>query len=49
MAYSPWDNVLARKRAFAGIEMAMWDARGKTEGLPLWHLLGGKVPEITSR
>ncbi|MEM1289745.1 MAG: mandelate racemase/muconate lactonizing enzyme family protein, partial [Pseudomonadota bacterium] len=43
MAYSPWDNVLARRRAFAGIEMAMWDARGKTEGVPLWHLLGGKV------
>lgn len=45
MAYSPWDNVLARKRAFAGIEMAMWDARGKTEGVPLWHLLGGKQRE----
>jgi len=43
MAYSPWDNLLARRRAFAGIEMAMWDARGKTEGVPLWHLLGGKV------
>lgn len=43
MAYSPWDNVLAKRRAFAGIEMAMWDARGKTEGVPLWHLLGGKV------
>ncbi len=42
MVYSPWDNMLARRRAFAGIEMAMWDARGKTEGLPLWHLLGGK-------
>lgn len=42
MAYSPWDNVLARKRAFAGIEMAMWDARGKAENVPLWHLLGGK-------
>ncbi len=45
MAYSPWDNVLARRRAFGGIETAMWDARGKTEGLPLWHLLGGKVRE----
>lgn len=42
IAYSPWDNVLARRRAFAGIEMAMWDARGRTEGVPLWHLLGGK-------
>lgn len=43
MAYTPWGNLLATKRAFAGIEMAMWDARGKTEGLPLWHLLGGKA------
>ena len=42
MAYTPWDNVLAKRRAFAGIEMAMWDARGKTENVPLWHLLGGK-------
>lgn len=41
IAYSPWDNVLARRRAFGGIEMAMWDARGKIEGVPLWHLLGG--------
>lgn len=43
MAYSPWDNLLARRRAFGGIEMAMWDARGKTEGVPLWHLLGGRL------
>lgn len=42
IAYSPWDNVLAKKRAFASIEMAMWDARGKTEGVPLWQMLGGK-------
>jgi glucarate dehydratase len=46
MAYSPWDNVLAKRRAFAGIEMAMWDARGKTEGLPIWHLLGGKARDL---
>ena len=43
IAYSPWDNVLARRRVFGGIEMAMWDARGKSEAVPLWHLLGGKV------
>lgn len=43
MAYTPWDNVAAHRRVFAGIEMAMWDARGKTEGLPLHCLLGGAV------
>ncbi len=42
MAYMPWDNLLAKRRAFAGIEMALWDARGKSENLPVWHLLGGK-------
>lgn len=46
MAYSPWDNMLARRRAFAGIEMAIWDARGKTEGVALWHLLGGKCRDV---
>ncbi len=46
MAYTPWDNLLARRRAFGGIEMAMWDARGKAEGLPLWHLLGGKYRDF---
>lgn len=43
MRYTPWGNVLAARRAFAGIEMAMWDARGKIEGVPLHLLLGGAV------
>lgn len=43
MAYTPWGDVTARLRVFGGIEMALWDARGKTEGVPLWHLLGGKA------
>lgn len=43
MRYTPWGNVLAARRVFAGIEMAMWDARGKTEGVPLHLLLGGAV------
>lgn len=33
--------MLAARRVFGGIEMAMWDARGKTEGVPLVVLLGG--------
>lgn len=43
MRYTPWGNVLAARRLFGGIEMAMWDARGKTEGVPLHMLLGGAV------
>ncbi len=46
MAYSPWDNILARRRAFGGIEMAMWDARARAEGLPLWHLMGGRFRDF---
>ena len=33
MAYTPWGNVAAARRVFGGIEMAMWDARGKTDGV----------------
>lgn len=43
MRYTPWGNVLSQRRVFGGIEMAMWDARGKTEGVPLHLLLGGAV------
>jgi glucarate dehydratase len=43
MRYTPWGNVLAARRVFGGIEMAMWDARGKTEGVQLHLLLGGAV------
>jgi glucarate dehydratase len=43
IAYSPWANVTAARRVFAGIEMACWDARGKTEGVPLALLLGGRA------
>lgn len=43
MRYTPWGNVTAARRVFGGIEMAMWDARGKIEGVPLYLLLGGAV------
>ena len=43
MSYTPWGNPQAARRVFGGIEMALWDARGKTEGVPLHLLLGGAV------
>lgn len=41
--YSPWDDALAHRRVFGGIEMALWDARGRAEGRSLATLLGGAV------
>jgi len=41
--YSPWANVLQRRRVFAGIEMALWDLRGQREGQSIAELLGGPV------
>lgn len=43
MSYAPWDNLVGLRRAFAGVEMALWDLRGRIEGRPLHALLGGAV------
>jgi glucarate dehydratase len=43
MRATPWDDVLAARRVFGGVEMALWDARGRMEGVPLVQLLGGSV------
>ncbi len=41
--YTPWGNILALRRAFGGIEMALWDARARAANVPLVTLLGGAV------
>ncbi|MEM7193367.1 MAG: mandelate racemase/muconate lactonizing enzyme family protein [Pseudomonadota bacterium] len=43
MSYTPWDNVVSKRRVFGGIEMAMWDAIGKAENKSLSSLLGGAL------
>ena len=34
--------------AFSGVELALWDALGKSVGLPVYSLLGGKLHENVS-
>jgi glucarate dehydratase len=43
LSYSLWANRLALTRAFGGIEMALWDIKGKAEGRALHDLLGGAI------
>jgi glucarate dehydratase len=43
MSFAPWDNLTALRRAFGAIEMALWDLRGRADGVPLHRLLGGAV------
>ena len=41
--FSLWDDAAAERRAFGGIELALWDLRARRAGVPLVDLLGGRV------
>ncbi len=41
--HSFWRLGVIGMSAISGIEMALWDIRGKHLGVPVWRLLGGKV------
>jgi D-galactarolactone cycloisomerase len=52
-----WDQMYVRQgrthcpgwaiyKAISGIDMALWDVRGKALGMPLWRLLGGVKKRI---
>jgi len=41
--HSYWRLGVIGTSAISGIELALWDIFGKTVGLPVWRLLGGRV------
>ena len=34
--------------AMSGIDLALWDIKGKALGLPVWKLLGGRLPQVAA-
>ena len=46
--FSLWDDSAADRRAFGGIEIALWDLRARQAGVGVVELLGGRVRDTVA-